>query len=189
MSVERTDCDGSTTVESKPPESLDRLVPLLYNELRAVARRQLRARKDGNRSPTLDTTALVNEAYLKLVDQSHATWHDRAHFVAVAAIAMRHILVDRARARLASKREGHRRRVSFDEDTILLDDQAAAVLEIDDALRRLETQHPRLANVVICRFFGGLSEAETAELLGVTIRTVQRDWVKARDLLRHALAN
>ena len=176
------------SVEHGPVEPLDELVALLYDELRGAARRQLRARRrsdDG--SPTLATTALVNEAYLKLAEQSRARWHDRAHFLGVAAFAMRHILVDRARARGATKRGGGDRPVSLDADLPAADAEADLVLDIDRALRGLEGYNPRLSRVVELRFFGGLSEDDAAVALGVTVRTVQRDWAKARVLLRLAL--
>ena len=149
-----------------------------------MARRQLRAQGRGG---TLQTTALVHEAYLKLVDQSRAEWKDRAHFLAVASIAMRHILVDRAKARLALKRGGDFRRITLDEQDIGIDDQPDALVQLDEALERLGVVEPRLVRVVECRFFGGLTEDEIAEALGLTVRTVQRDWAKARMMLRRAL--
>ena len=180
--------DDLSAIVSEEPEPLDELVPLLYEELRIVARKQLRARRHNAEStPTLATTALVNEAYLKLVEQSPGRWKDRAHFLALCAVAMRHILVDRARARLTSRRGGRHRRVSLNEETVAAEDQPAAILEIDEAVQALERLNPRLARVVESRFFAGLSEEQTAEALGVTVRTVQRDWAKARMLLRRAL--
>lgn len=167
-------------------EALDRLLPLVYDQLRAIAHRQLAAAAPGG---TLVTTALVHEAYLKLVDQSNAKWRDRAHFFALASVAMRHVLVNRARAHLALKRGGVRRQITLEEEVIAVNDQAESLLEIDDALDRLAEIEPRLAHVVECRFYGGLSEKEIAEALGVTVRTVERDWAKARMLLRHALAS
>ncbi len=156
----------------------------MYDELRAIAHRQLNAQARGG---TLSTTALVHEAYLKLADQSHGDWRDRAHFMAVASIAMRHVLVDRAKARSTLKRGGERHRITLDDAHIAVDDQAEALLQLDEAMNRLAELEPRLARVVECRFFGGLTEEETAETLGVTVRTIQRDWVKARMLLQHAL--
>ena len=141
----------------------------------------------GGGNGTLSTTALVHEAYLKLVDQTYAEWTDHGHFLAVASLAMRHVLVDRARERQTLKRGGARQRVTLDEGQIGADDQAEAVLEINDALDRLAAWEPRVVRMVECRFFGGLTETETAEALGLTVRTVQRDWVKARVLLRRAL--
>lgn len=165
-------------------ETLDRLMPVVYDHLRLIARRQLEIRQGGG---TLSTTGLVHEAYLKLVDQSRVTWRDRAHFFALASVTMRHVLVDRAKARLALKREGALRRVTIDDEEIHGDDQPETLLDVNDAVDRLAAVEPRLAKVVECRFFGGLSEEETAEALGVTARTVQRDWAKARMLLRRAL--
>ena len=176
--------DVSVNLQVPHAESLDELVVLLYHELRGAARRQLRSRLEpGDGSPTLGTTALVNEAYLKIATQS-ARWRDRSHFLSVAAVAMRQILVDRARARVAVKRGGGQRLETLDDDLSRIDDQAELVLEIDAALRRLEVVDSRLSRVVELRFFAGLSEEDTAESLGVTVRTVQRDWAKARALLR-----
>jgi RNA polymerase sigma factor (TIGR02999 family) len=166
-------------------EPLDRLVPIVYGELRAIAHRQLGI---GGRGGTLSTTALVHEAYMKLVDQPQAQWRDRTHFFAVAALAMRHVLVDRAKARRRLKRGGGQHHVSLDDEHIGADDQPDALLELDEALTRLAAFDPRLARVVEYRFFGGLSEQEIAKAMGVTLRTVQRDWVKARALLHRALA-
>jgi len=165
-------------------EALDRITMLVYDELREIARRHRRARGD---TSTLATTALVHEAYLKLVDQSRARWNDRAHFLALAAIAMRHILADRARARVAAKRGGRRAPITLDEDMLASDDEPGALLQIDEALGRLDQVDPRLARVVEYRFFGGMTNEEIAESLGVTVRTVERDWVKARMLLRDDL--
>jgi RNA polymerase sigma factor (TIGR02999 family) len=165
-------------------DTVDRLVPLVYTELRAMAHRQLAARGGGG---TLQTTGLVHEAYLKLVDHSHARGKDRAHFLALASVAMRHVLVDRARARVALKRGGAQHRVTLDEERIAADDQPDALLQLHDAMNRLAALQPRLAKVVECRFFGGLTEEEIAEALDLTVRTVQRDWAKARMLLREEL--
>jgi len=166
-------------------DTLDRLMPAVYEQLRVIARHQLAIREPG---ATLSTTGLVHEAYLKLVDQSRVAWSDRAHFFALASVAMRHVLVDRAKARLTQKREGALQRVTLDNEQIAIDDQPEAMLDLNDALDRLAAVEPRFARVVECRFFGGLTEDETAEALGVTTRTVQRDWAKARMLLRRALS-
>lgn len=184
MDLSTPPTDVLAGLRSRSDESLDHLLPLVYEELRAMARRQLRAQGRGG---TLQTTALVHEAYLKLVDQSRAEWRDRAHFLAVASIAMRHILVDRAKARLALKRGGEFRRITLDEQDISVDDQPDALVQLDEAMQRLAEMEPRLVRVVECRFFGGLTEEEIAEALGLTVRTVQRDWAKARMLLRRAL--
>jgi RNA polymerase sigma factor (TIGR02999 family) len=173
-----------TALQSGSRESLERLVPLLYQQLRVIAHRQLGRRPRGG---TLQTTELVHEAYLKVADRPDATPSDRAHFLALASLAMRHVLVDRVRARARLKRGGERGHVTFDEDRIAIDDQPEALLQLDEALTRLAELEPRLARVVECRFFGGLREDEIAAALGVTVRTVQRDWAKARMLLRRAL--
>lgn len=166
-------------------EALDELYPRVYEQLREIGRRQL-ARRGGD--SLLGTTALVNELYLRLIEQTHVEWRDRGHFFAVSAMAMRQILVDRARERVASKRGGGRQRTTL-ADVASADVQAEEVLAIDDALSRLSTLDARLARVVECRFFGGLSEQETAEALGVTERTVRRDWTKARALLAASLGD
>ena len=165
-------------------DSLDRLLPAVYEELRGIAHRHLTKHGPGG---SLATTDLVHEAYLKLVDQSRAEWRDRAHFYALSSRAMRHVLVDRARARTTLKRGGVRPWVTLDDEAIAADDSPETLLAIDEALEALAAVEPRLAKVVECRFFGGLSEREIAEALGVTERTVERDWVKARMLLRRAL--
>ena len=166
-------------------DTLDRLMPAVYEELRVIARRQLSGREGGG---TLSTTGLVHEAYLKLVDQSRIAWRDRSHFFALASVAMRHVLVDRARARLTQKREGGMHRITLDNELIAAPDQPDAMLQLSDAIERLATMEPRLARVVDCRFFGGMNDDDIAEGLEVTPRTVQRDWAKARMLLRRALS-
>src|SRR5262249_23316821 len=150
-------------------ESLDALTALLYDELREIAHRQ----RAGEKDPMLATTALVHEAYLKLVDQSRASWNDRAHFLALAAVVMRHLLIDRARSRLAGKRGGVHEVVTLDDDTVASDDRPAALLQIDEALSRLALVDERLARVVEYRFFGGLTHDEIAVALSVTVRTVE----------------
>jgi RNA polymerase sigma factor (TIGR02999 family) len=162
---------------------MDVVVAAAYQELRQIAHRRLGRDAGG----TLDTTALVHEAYLRLAEQSDVAWSDHAHFLAVASLAMRYVLVDRARARMALKRGGAGDHVTFDDEVIGVDGQAEAVLELNDALDRLAAWDPRLARIVECRFFGGFTETETAEALGITVRTVQRDWIKARILLRESL--
>jgi RNA polymerase sigma factor (TIGR02999 family) len=159
-------------------------MPVLYDELRAAARRQLALGPEGG---TLSATGLVHEAYLKIARQTILSWRDRSHFMALASLAMRHVLVDRAKARLRHKREGLARPVTLEEQLIADAQQPEALLQINDALERLAAEEPRLAHIVDCRFFGGFSEPELADALGVTVRTVQRDWVKARALLRRAL--
>jgi RNA polymerase sigma factor (TIGR02999 family) len=165
-------------------ESLDRLVPVLYQELRVIARQRLASQPRGG---TLETTALVHEAWLKIVDQSQANVRDRAHFLALASLAMRHLLIDRAKAKASGKRGGARLKVTLDEELIGADDQPEVLLQLDEALSQLAELEPRLARVVECRFFGGMTEDEIAEALGTNVRTVQRDWVKARVALRRML--
>ena len=166
--------------------ALDRLVPLVYEDLRRLARVQLRRRGGGEES--LNTGGLVNEAYLRLVDQTKASWRDRGHFFAVCAIAMRQIVVDHARRRARIKRGGDQGMVPLDEARDHAAADAARVLEIDLALRKLAESDRRLAAVVECRYFAGLTEEETALALGVSVRTAQREWFKARAWLRHELA-
>ena len=165
-------------------DAFDQLVPLVYHELRRTARRALAARP----SDTLFTTALVHELYLKFSRSPRAEWRDRAHFLRAAAVAMRHILVDRARRRAAEKRGGPHHTVTLDDSLVAADQQADSLLELHEALDRLANMNVRLARVVECRFFGGMTEQETAQALDVTERTVRRDWVKARGLLHQALA-
>jgi RNA polymerase sigma factor (TIGR02999 family) len=176
-------------LRSRSSESLNELVPQLYAELKEIAHRHLaRTRSTLARDGTLATTALVNEAYLKLVDQSRGEWADRAHFLAVASLAMRHILVDRARAHAARKRGGAMQEVTLDDDVDIAGWEPERLIEIDDALERLAEASPRLARVVECRFYGGMSEEEIASALDMTVRTVRRDWVKARMILQQSLA-
>jgi RNA polymerase sigma factor (TIGR02999 family) len=165
-------------------EPLDRLVPLVYDELRQIAHRHLRGQPG---DVTLQTTALVNEAYLKLAEQRKVNWNDRSHFLALASVAMRHIMIDGARARMASKRGGSRARVTLDEEELPDERSPNALLEINEAVSALAEVDERLARVVECRFFAGLTEEETAEALCITTRTVQRDWSKAKVLLLRTL--
>ncbi len=166
------------------PDAMDRLLPLVYEDLRTRARRQLRRRRPGS---TLDTTALVHDAYLKLVDQSQADYRDRCHFFAAAATAMRHILVDRARRHAALKRGGAGRQVTLDSSLLQIEAKAVEILDLDEALRNLAKADERLARLVEMRFFGGLTLEETAEALQLSERTVQRDWRAARAFLYRTL--
>ncbi len=173
-------------------DAVDRLLPLVYDELRGVAHRQLRMRRPGQ---TLETTALVNEAYLKLVDASQAHYEDRNHFFSVAAVAMRHILVDHARRRSAQKRGGPDEPLLLDEARLAAgpedgaSQKAIEILALDEALGTLARLDPRLVKLVELRFFGGLSVSETAEVLAVSERTVKRDWRKAKAFLYRALSS
>lgn len=163
--------------------AMDRLFPLVYREFHDRAHRQLVQRRPGD---TLSTTALVHEAYLKLVDASNRSYRDRVHFFAVASRAMRQILVDYARRSAAHKRGGGRV-VTLEPDAIGNPDRAEELVALDEALERLERLDPRLVRTVELRFFGGLSVEETADALGVSPRTVKRDWQKARAFLFHAI--
>lgn len=164
--------------------ALDRLVPRVYAELHRIAHR-VRARKADADGPP--TTALVHEAYLKLVDQSRIDVADRARFLALAATAMRHIVIDDARRRLAGKRGGRWQRLSLDAVVPVWTERSAEIVELDEALQRLERFDERLCRVVECRFFGGLTVAETATALGVSARTVDRAWQKAKAWLHREI--
>jgi RNA polymerase sigma factor (TIGR02999 family) len=158
-------------------DALDRLIPRVYDELQILAHRALaRGVMDG----ALRTTGLVREAYLKLVDAERVHADDRAHFLALAAKAMRHIVIDRARRGRARKRGGGLQRVPLGEAQPAVEDRTEDVLEVDEALGRLERFDPMLCRVVECRFFGGLTVEETSAALGVSPRTVDRMWTKAR---------
>jgi RNA polymerase sigma factor (TIGR02999 family) len=165
--------------------ALDRLLPLVYDELRRLAAHYLRGERQGH---TLQSSALVNEAYLLLVEQDQIDWQSRAHFFGVAAHVMRRVLVDHARARNRDRRGGKLAHVALDEAATLAEDQAAEIVALDDALERLARLDPRKSRVVELRFFGGLSEEETAEVLGVSPPTVTRDWRKAKAWMRRELS-
>jgi RNA polymerase sigma factor (TIGR02999 family) len=162
----------------------DRLLPLLYQFLHDIAARHLRREAVGH---TLTPTALVHEAWMRLAAQTRLTINDRTHFLALASGAMRRVLVDHARRRLADKRVAPPPLESFDLASASADEWAVTVIAVHDALDRLRQVDERLYRVVECRFFGGLTEDETAEVLGVSVRTVHRDWLKARGWLLMAL--
>lgn len=168
--------------------AINRAFPVVYAELRRLAHRRLRREADGH---TLGTTALVHEAYLRLVDQRRAAAHDAAHVLALAATAMRRVLVDHARRQRAAKRGTASRPLPLDGpdalDALAVEGRAALLVDLDEALVRLAALDERQARVVECRFFGGLSEEETAAALGVSPRTAKRDWAKARSWLYQAL--
>ncbi len=157
--------------------ALDSMFPLVYAELRRLAGGQLRRERPGH---TLGVSGLVNEAYLKLVDQTQVDWRGREHFYAIAARAMRQILIDYARRRNAGKRGDGKPHTNLDDKQIGVDAPLDEVLALDEALNRMDQIDSRMRRVVEYRYYCGLSEQETAELLGVTVRTVQREWVKAR---------
>jgi RNA polymerase sigma-70 factor (ECF subfamily) len=165
--------------------ALDRLTPIVYRKLRTLARRYLRGERAGH---SLQTTALVNEAYIRLVDYSHMKWQDRAHFFAVSAQVMRRILVEHARRRNL-KRGGGLPHVSLDEAAQVGGDRAANFVALDEAIDALALVDPRKAQIVELRFFGGLSVEETAEVLRVSSVTVMRDWSTAKAWLYREMTN
>lgn len=162
------------------PGALDRLLPAVQNELHRVARGYMRRERSDH---TLQATALVNEAYLRLVDQTRVTWKNRAHFIGVAARLMRRILVDHARQRAAKRRGAADLRVTLTENIAAPEERNLDLVALDEALERLEALEPRQARVVELRFFGGLTSGETAEALDVSPVTIKRDWVAARAFL------
>lgn len=165
-------------------EALDKLMPLIYAELRKMAKRYMSQQNPGH---TLQTTALIHEAYLRMVNQKEKHFENRAHFFGVAAQAMRHILVDYARARQADKRGGGARPISLEEAALVTQERAAEMVAFDDALKELETLSKRQTRVVELRYFGGLSVDETATALQVSPDTVMRDWSMAKTWLHRAL--
>ena len=168
------------------PQALDRLFPLVYDQLRRIAHRELRRAQPNN---TLTTTEIVHEAYLRLVDQNRVAQGERAVFFAVAAVAMRRLVIEYARRASAQKRGGGTRPLSLDESVMAADERNDMLLALDDALTRLAELNERITRVVECRYFGGLTEQETADALGVTARTVRRDWVKAKAWLYSELTD
>lgn len=165
-------------------EAFDRLFPLVYDELKRIARRNLRG---GGRDHTLGATGVVHEAYLKLADASRVSIEDRAHFFAVAAMAMRQVVVSYARRKSAAKRGSGGPAVPLDDVDVAVERDASRVLDVDRALVRLAERDERLARVFELRFFGGLSEEETAAALETSARTVQRDWQRSKAWLREEL--
>ena len=170
-----------------PPEACSlatELLPLLYEDVRALARRERRRVGAG---VTMQTTALVHEAYLKLLGA--ARFNDRQHFLRASSLAMRHILINHARNRMAEKRGGGASHVALEEAEDISIGEATVLIEINEALGRLAELSPRLAQIVECRFFAGFTDEQTAQALGLTDRTVRRDWVKARAWLRRELSS
>jgi RNA polymerase sigma-70 factor, ECF subfamily len=164
--------------------ALEKLTPLVFDELRKQARRYMRRQRTGH---TLQTTALVNEAYLRLIDSSRVQWQDRAHFFAVAAQLMRRILVDFARARGNLKRGGGAPVITLEEAPEVAAERSADLIALDDALKTLAELNPRQCRIVELRYFGGLTEEETAEALRISPRTARRDWSLARAWLYREL--
>ena len=157
--------------------ALDKLFPLVQAELRRIARRQMNQERDGH---TLQATALVNEAYLRLAGQQGFAWHNRAHFFGVCAQVMRHILIDHARAHARDKRGGDAVRVPLDDVELIAGQPAEHFLALDEALRSLEQIDPQKGRIVELRYFGGLNVDETAEVLNVSPRTVRREWQRSK---------
>lgn len=174
-----------TGIRSGDRVSAERLLPIVYDQLRDIAARQMRGEAENN---TLQPTALVHEAYLKLVDQSRVDWKGRTHFVAVAAQAMRRILVDHARHRQALKRGGEFRRITLDEGLAAEWQTDQDVLSLDCALEKLAQLDQGQARIVELRFFGGLQIDEVAEALGMSKRSVEREWTMIRAWLRRELS-
>lgn len=166
--------------------ALDKLLPLVNAELRRLASRYLRRESTGH---TLQTSALVNEAYLRLIDQRQVQWQNRAHFFGIAAQLMRRILIDHARGYHYQKRGGGALRVSLDEAAAVTEARAAELLAVDEALERLTALDARKGRIVELRFFGGLTEPETAEVMGVSVPTVQREWRAAKAWLHRMLTD
>jgi RNA polymerase sigma factor (TIGR02999 family) len=166
--------------------ALDKLMPLVYDELRRLAHHYMSRERPDH---TLQTTALVNEAYLRLVDQNKARWQNRAQFFGIAAQMMRRILVDHARSNARAKHGGGVRKVSLEEVAILSPERAADVMALDEALKRLAENDPRKCQIVELRYFGGMTVEETAELLKISPITVKRDWLVAKAWLHREISN
>src|SRR5688572_2393037 len=177
MNTESTRVSSPST---KEPASVDGLFPIVYEELRQLARRHLQREPTGH---TLTTTDLVHQAYVQLAEQTRAFYTSRAQFMAVAAIAMRRILVDHARSHRAVKHGGAMRRVPLETVAPAVEERADLLVALDESLDRLRSLDERQARVVECRFFGGMTEEETADALGIAVRTARRDWVKAKSWL------
>jgi RNA polymerase sigma factor (TIGR02999 family) len=183
--------DALLALREGSPGAMDRLMPLVYEQLRRIAHRQLGSEATGH---TLSTTGLVHEAFLKLVDQTRAQWQDRAQFFAIAASAMRRVLVEYARRTNAARRGGgsngkKRAPISVEDVQIPVAERAAVLVDLDEALQRLALVDARLAQIVECRFFAGLTESETAAALSISQRTVARDWVVAKGWLLQELGD
>ncbi len=166
-------------------DAFDRLIPLVYDDLRAIAHNRLALERSDH---TLNTTGVVHEAYLNLVDRATATWRDRAHFFAVSSKVIRNLLIDHARERKAAKRGGGAIQLPLMDDLKGAEPRTVELLELDEALAKLGELDERLERVVECRFFGGLSMQETADALGQSLRTTERDWRRARAYLFKSLS-
>ncbi len=158
-------------------EALDKLMPFVYDELRRLAGNYMRNQKPGH---TLQTTALVNEAYLRLIDSSQVRWQNRTHFFAISAQLMRRVLVDFARTKNAEKRGGNEQKVTFDETLPVFSQKESDLIALDEVLKELAKMNERQSRIVEMRYFGGMSEEEISEALDISTRTVRRDWSVAR---------
>jgi RNA polymerase sigma factor (TIGR02999 family) len=167
------------------PVDMDALLPLVYQRLRVIASRRMAGERKGH---TLQTTALVNEAYLRLLGHDNHAWSSKAHFYAAAAESMRRILIDHARKRGSAKRGGGKARLPLHVVDLVVEDDVDQILSLDEAVLRLEELDPRMAQLVKLRFYAGLSEKDTAQALGVTPRTVRREWGLARAFLHRQLS-
>jgi len=167
-------------------KAVDDLFPVVYQQLRKIAQNKLRPERANH---TLNATALVHEAYIKLINQEQMEWQNRAHFYAIAATAMRRILVDYARNRNAEKRGGGNVFITLNDEIMSAETKAERIVELDDAIGRLEAINERQAKVVVLRFFGGLKESEIGESLNISLATVKRDWRLARAWLARELGN
>ena len=165
--------------------ALDKLMPLIHQELRRIAHRYMSRERPGH---TMQTTALVNEAYLKLVNREGVHWQNRAHFFAIASQLMRHILVDHARSHAYAKRGGGTQTISLDEALVVSQERAAEVVALDDVLKQLAEIDPQQSRIVELRFFGGLTIEETAVVLSLSPATIKREWTSAKAWLYHELA-
>ncbi len=165
-------------------DAANKLWEMVYRELQQIAHRELRRERPDH---TLSTTALVHEAYLKLVDHTRITWRNRAHFFALACRAMRRILVNYARDRNVQKRQTQKHKVPLDEAMLMAEERSEELVALDEALTRLAARDERLGQVVECRYFGGFTTKETAEVMGISTRTVERDWERARAYLYKTL--
>lgn len=174
----------SIALDRKDQRALDQLVEEIYPELKQLARYQLIGERAGH---TLSTTAIVNEAFVRMRD-SNPNWNDRAHFYRVAARVMRHLLVDHARKRRSGKRGGGVDDLNIDDHAVATADDTVAVLAVDAAVKKVADIDPRMEQVIECRFFAGLSVKETSDTLGVPVRTIERDWQRARAYIRRAVA-
>lgn len=167
------------------PSALEHLMPLVYRELHRLAHRGMRKEREGH---TLQTSALVNEVFVKLIEHPQQNWQNRAHFMGLAAQLMRHILLDHARGRLRAKRGGGAWHIPLDEAAFVTGERSAELVALDDALKELAKHDPRKSRLVELRFFGGLTNQEVAEVTGLTLRTVEREWRKARAWLYQAVS-